>query len=51
MELYGRMASKPVTPDLSDLWKQLGVVRDNRGVTFDDGEVLASVRASICGVV
>ena len=51
MELYGRMASKPVTPDLSDLWKQLGVVRDNRGVTFDDGAALASVRASICGVV
>jgi hypothetical protein len=51
MELYGRMASKPATPDLSDLWKQLGVVRDNRGVTFDDGAALASVRASICGVV
>src|SRR5271170_6073965 len=51
IELYGRMASKPVTPDLSDLWKQLGVVRDNRGVTFDDGAALASVRASICGVL
>ena len=48
MELYGQMASKPITVDLSDLWKQLGVVRGDRGVTFDNRAELASIRASIC---
>ena len=48
MELYGRMASKPITVDLSYLWKQLGVVRGDRGVTFDNRAALASIRASIC---
>src|SRR5580698_7269848 len=48
MELYGQMASRPVTVDLSDLWKQLGVVRGDRGVTFDNRAALASIRASIC---
>ena len=51
VELYSQMASKPVSVDLLDLWKQLGVVRGDRGVTFDDGAALASVRASICGTV
>src|SRR6202140_5119618 len=48
MELCGQMASRPVTVDLSDLWKQLGVVRRDRGVTFDNRAALASIRASIC---
>ena len=47
MELYSRMASKPAAVDLPGLWKQLGVVRDNRDVTFDDRAPLASIRASI----
>ena len=47
MELYRRMASKPAAVDLPDLWKRLGVVRDNRHVTFDYGAPLASIRASI----
>src|SRR5271168_3239622 len=51
VELYSQMASKAVPVDLLDLWKQLGIVRADHGVTFDDGAALASVRASICGVV
>jgi hypothetical protein len=47
MELYSRMASNPAAVDLPDLWKRLGVVRDNRHVTFDNGAPLASIRASI----
>jgi hypothetical protein len=47
MELYSRMASKPAAVDLLDLWKQLGVVRDNRHVTFDNRAPLASIRGSI----
>ncbi len=47
MELYSQMASKPVAVDLPDLWKQLGVVRSDHRVTFDNGAALASIRASI----
>src|SRR5271155_4200774 len=48
VDLYSQMASKPVSVDLLDLWKQLGVVRGDRGVTFDNRAALASIRASIC---
>ena len=48
VELYSQMASKPVPVDLLDLWKQLGVVRGDHGVTFDNRAALASIRASIC---
>jgi hypothetical protein len=48
VELYSQMASKPVPVDLLDLWKQLGVVRGDHGVTFDNRAPLASIRASIC---
>jgi hypothetical protein len=48
VELYSQMASKPVSVDLLDLWKQLGVVRADHGVTFDNRASLASIRASIC---
>src|SRR5579862_1822726 len=48
VELYSQMASKPVPVDLPDLWKQLGVVRGDHGVIFDNRAALASIRASIC---
>ena len=48
VELYSQMVSKPVSVDLLDLWKQLGVVRGDHGVTFDKRAALASIRASIC---
>ena len=48
VELCSQMASKPVSVDLLDLWKQLGVVRADHGVTFDNRAALASIRASIC---
>jgi hypothetical protein len=47
MELHSRMGSKPAAVDLPDLWKQLGVVRDNHHVTFDNRAPIASIRASI----
>jgi hypothetical protein len=47
MELYSRMAPTPAAMDLPNLWNQLGVVRDNRHVTFDNRAPLASIRASI----
>jgi hypothetical protein len=48
VELYSQMASKAVPLDLLDLWKRLGVVRGDHGVTFDNRAALASIRASIC---
>ncbi len=51
VEFCSQMASKPVSVDLLNLWKQLGVVRGDRGVTSDNGAALASIRASICGTV
>jgi hypothetical protein len=48
VQLYSQMASKAVPVDLLDLWKRLGVVRGDHGVTFDSRAALASIRASIC---
>jgi hypothetical protein len=47
-DLYGEMADKPVTVDLPNLWRQLGVQRSQDGeVSFVDDAPLASVRKSI----
>ncbi len=47
MSLYGQMAAKPMPVDLPDLWKQLGVRREDGQVTFDKDAPLAQVRAAI----
>ena len=47
VELYSQMASKPVAVDLPELWNQLGVVRGDHHVAFDNRAALASIRASI----
>jgi hypothetical protein len=46
-ELYNAWSAKPVTPDLSALWKQLGVISNGKTVRFDDGAPLAPVRKAI----
>ena len=46
-ELYDRMRAKPVSPDLDQLWKELGVERRGETVVFDDSAPLASVRRAI----
>ena len=45
--LYNEWSAKPVTPDLSALWKQLGVIANGKTVRFDDSAPLASVRRAI----
>jgi len=51
-ELYNEWSAKPVTPDLSELWKQLGVISTGQTVRFDDDAPLAAVRRAITtGVV
>jgi hypothetical protein len=46
-ELYNEWSAKPVTPDLTALWKKLGVVMDGKNVHFDDSAPLAGVRKAI----
>jgi hypothetical protein len=46
-ELYNEWSAKPVTPDLSALWKQLGVISSGNTVRFDDSAPLAAVRKAI----
>jgi hypothetical protein len=46
-ELYNEWSAKPVTPDLSALWKQLGVISTGQTVRFDDNAPLAAVRRAI----
>jgi predicted metalloprotease with PDZ domain len=47
MELYGKMGAHPMTVDLPDLWKQLGIAREDGKVVFDDRAPLAGVRKAI----
>jgi hypothetical protein len=46
-DLYAQMKDRPVSPDLQDLWKQLGVVWEGGTVTLRDDAPLADVRKSI----
>jgi predicted metalloprotease with PDZ domain len=47
MSLYRQMDAKPMPVDLPDLWKQLGVRREDGQVTFDNEAPLAKVRMAI----
>ncbi len=47
MESYNQMKATPVTPDLSALWRELGVRPSDDSVVFDQGAPLASVVRSI----
>jgi hypothetical protein len=46
-ELYDRMKAKAVSPDLDQLWKELGVQRQGGTVVFDDSAPLAAIRRAI----
>ena len=46
-ELYRKMRAQPVMVDLPDLWKQLGVGRENGKIVFDGSAPLAGVRKAI----
>jgi hypothetical protein len=48
MELYGKMASRPVGMDLAHLWDQLGVRRSGETIVLDDRAPWAAIRAGIC---
>ena len=49
-QLYEKMRATPVSPDLDQLWKGLGIKYDGERVTFDDSAPLAAVRKAIGGV-
>jgi predicted metalloprotease with PDZ domain len=46
-KLHDEWGSKPVTPDLDALWRDLGVRLRDGGVDFDDAAPLAAIRAAI----
>jgi hypothetical protein len=46
-ELWLQMGPKPMSVDLADLWKQLGVIREDGKVAFDRKAPLAAIRAAI----
>jgi hypothetical protein len=45
--LYDKMKDQPYDVDLSDLWKQLGIERDDRGIRFVDDAPLSQTRVAI----
>ncbi|WP_342727653.1 hypothetical protein AAFG07_13245 [Bradyrhizobium sp. B097] len=45
--LHGEWGSKPVTPDLAALWRDLGVRLQGDSVEFDDRAPLADIRKAI----
>jgi len=47
MTLYHEMATKPVTVDLDELWRKLGVRMTNVEVVFDDSAKEAAIRKAI----
>ena len=46
-ELHARMGSQPVTPDLSSMWRQLGVSIQGKKVVFTQDAPLAAIRRSM----
>jgi hypothetical protein len=46
-ELYDQMKATPVSPDLQQIWKDLGVDRQAGKVVFDDSAPLAPIRRAI----
>lgn len=46
-ELYNEMKDKPYAPDLTDLWRRLGVESSSTGVRFRDDAPLAGIRKAI----
>jgi hypothetical protein len=45
--LHNEMGSKPVTPDLAALWRDLGLKPQGESLEFDDAAPLAAIRKSI----
>jgi hypothetical protein len=45
--LHNEMGSKPVTPDLAALWRDLGVKAQGESLEFDDTAPVAAIRKSI----
>lgn len=46
-DLYREMRDAPVSPNLEDLWRRLGVDRHEGRVVFDDSAALAEIRLAI----
>ena len=49
ISLYDAMKDKLVKPDLDQMWKELGIVKSESGIAFDDSAPLASIRKGVTG--
>ncbi|MGH7916008.1 MAG: hypothetical protein ACREQE_00955, partial [Candidatus Binataceae bacterium] len=45
--LYNQMKSQPASPDLTRLWRELGVESEGNLVTFNDNAAMAGIRRAI----
>lgn len=46
-KLHNEMGAKPVSPDLTRLWRDLGVKAQGESIAFDDSAPLAAIRKAI----
>ncbi|QBB72661.1 hypothetical protein ELE36_10895 [Pseudolysobacter antarcticus] len=46
-ELYAKMSTQPITPDLDGLWRDLGIKLVGDQVSFDDSQPLAQARKAL----
>ena len=46
-ELYEKMASAPVSPDLVKIWQELGIGDGPNGAHFDDQASMAAIRRAM----
>jgi hypothetical protein len=49
-ELYAKMSTQAITPDLDGLWRDLGITLDAEKVTFDNTRPLAQTRKALTEV-
>ncbi|RXH54120.1 hypothetical protein [Granulicella sibirica] len=50
-KMYAKWSTTPVSVDLTELWKQLGVRKGSEGVSFDPSAPLANIRKAMTSVI
>jgi hypothetical protein len=50
-KLYAEMATSPVTPDLKEIWRRLGVRYEAGAVTFDDTAPSTAIRRAMIATI
>lgn len=45
--MYERMGNQPMNPNMDGVWRELGLLRNEGGISFDDSAPLAATRTAI----